>query len=271
MLHTPRIRCNYCERRIPASSVVCPNCQRNPRAFYWKRQHVLLLLGVLALVLIGAALLFADDLLRLLPASIALNPAPTATRANTRPPVTVVLVATSLPRTSTPVPPPATAAPTATPAPTNTPTMTLTGTVTVTDVNPATQTPVPTETPSPIPTIAVVTPPSLLAPTDNEQIIGANKRIQLQFQPAQALAPQQWFRIQVDFLDRAGNPVSWCSFTRASSEEFPREFFDDSSPSVRSFLWRVNVVHSNEFTPSTCDAPYDILSAPSQVWTFFWY
>jgi hypothetical protein len=205
-----------------------------------------------------------------MPASIALLPAATATRANTRPPVTIVLVATLLPSTATHIPPTEsesepTSEPSATPAPT------LTPTATVRAENIETQVAQPTIPPSPIPTIVAVTPPSLVAPTDSEQIIGANKRVTLKFQPAQPLGNQEWHRIQVDFLDRSGNPVSWCDFTKESEQEFPREFFDDSSPSVRSFLWRVNVVRSNQISPSTCDAQYDPLSAPSNVWTFFWY
>jgi hypothetical protein len=125
--------------------------------------------------------------------------------------------------------------------------------------------------PSPIPTAIPVSPPQLVAPVDGERISGSNKHVELTYQPAQPLAPQQFYRIQVDFLDRAGNPVSWCGFTRDAVLEFPREFFDDSSPNVRSFLWRVNVVHSNQISPTTCDAPYDTLSAPSDPWTFYWY
>lgn len=278
MLHTPRIRCNYCERRIPASSVICPNCQRNPRAFYWKRSHVLIILVILALALGGAALLFSNDLKSTVPIGLALNLSATPTRADTRPPVTVILVATPLPGTPTNLPSTETrVVPTSTPSPTLAATLTaaltatLTRTATRRPANISTQVALPTEPPTPIPTIAALTPPTLLGPADNEQIIGGNKRVTLRFQPAQPLGAQEWHRIQVDYLDRSGNPVSWCAFTKQSEQEFPREFFDDSSPSVRSFLWRVNIVRSNQISPSTCDAPYDPLSAPSDVWTFYWY
>ncbi len=267
MNSTPRIRCNYCSKRIPASSVVCPNCQRNPRAFYWKRAHLLLLLGFVLIALLVGALYFANDLQKLVPANLALNA--TATRTVTRAPITVILVATNVPVTQTRVPPTPTRANTATVPPTRVPT--LTATPSLTAANPATQIARATETPSPIPTPIPVTPPQLISPTDSERVLGANKRVILQFQPAQPLSAQEWYRIQIDFLDRANNPVSWCAFTKESGQEFPREFFDDSSPTVRSFLWRVNVVRSNQIAPSTCDAPYDVLSAPSQVWTFYWY
>lgn len=266
---TPRIRCTYCNRRIAASSVVCPNCQRNPRAFYWKRQHVVLLLGVLALVLGGAAFYFSNDLKALLPSGIALSATTTPPASVSRTPVAVVIVATNPPPSATRLPPTATRALTPTPRPTESPTVPTTPTRVPT--NAPNTTPQPSETPSPIPTAIPVNPPQLVSPGDTERISGSNKVIVLTFQPAQPLANQEWFRVQVDFLDRAGNPVSWCSFTRNSSLEFPREFFDDSSPNVRSFLWRVGVIHSNQFNPSTCDAPYEILSAPTDPRTFYWY
>jgi len=259
---TPRIRCNYCERRIHASSIVCPNCQRNPRAFYWKRWHVFVLLGIAAVLLIAAAFWYADDLRALVPTGLALNPTvtPTATRA----PVAVVLVATPPPPTATRVPPTPTRAKTATASPSLAATNTLTSTR-------VTRVPQQTETPSPIPTVIPVAAPKLVSPTDGERVIGANKRIELQFQPAQPLGAQEWYRVEVNYLDREGDAVGWCDFKDKSPFEFPRNYFDESSPNVRSFLWRVNVVASNQIAPKTCDAPYDILSAASEVWTFYWY
>lgn len=267
MISTPRIRCNYCSKRIPASAVVCPNCHRNPRAFYWKRAHVFLILGSAAIVLLAALFLFRNEIQRVLPASIALLP--TATRTNTRPPITVIITATPRPATQTAVPPTATRGNT----PTTTPTNTITPTQAATDTTTLATTPVPppTETPTLLPTIEPVPAPQLVAPKNEERIIGANKRVFLQFQPAQPLRAQEWYRVQVDFLDRAGNPVSWCSFTLESAQEFPRAYFEDSSPNVRSFVWRVNVVRSEQFNPITCDAPFTTLSDTSQVWTFFWY
>ncbi len=270
-MHTPRIRCNYCGRRIPASSVVCPHCQRNPRGFFWKRWHV----GVLALVLLAvagiAAIVLGQEgistaLGSIQPIQVALG-ATTATPTFTKAPLTIVIVATQpastptlLPPTNTPLPP------TETPSPTEIPSATTTVTVTP-------HTPVGTETapPTPIPTPVPVSPPKLQAPVDGEQVRGANQHITLRFTPAAPIGQLEWFRVQVDFLDRAGQPVSWCAFTKESFLEFPREFFDDSSPNVRSFLWRVNVVRTNQFDPKTCDAPFELLSAPSDVWTFYWY
>lgn len=263
-LHTARIRCNYCSKRIPASSIVCPNCQRNPRAFYWKRGQVALLVLGLVIVLGAAAWFFGRDLTKLLPASVALNP--TASPSPTpRRPITVILVATARPSlTATRVPPTNKPANTATASPTlsPTPTVTLTQAPRKAGV---------TDTPSPVPTAVAVPAPKLVSPADGERVIGASKHVFLQFQPAQTIRAQEWYRVQVDYLDRAGNPSSWCEFTQDSQLEFPREFFDDSSPNVRSFLWRVNVVHSNQVSPKTCDAPYETLSAASEVWTFYWY
>jgi hypothetical protein len=225
------------------------------------------MLGAIALILVAAAYWFRNDLSILVPTGLALNS--TATPSVTRTPITVILVATRPLGTPTRVPPTRTPANTAAPRPTNTPTWTLTATRTVS--NPGTRAPQATETPSPVPTVIPVTAPNPVSPADGERIIGANKRVDLQFQPAQPLGALEWFRLQVDFLDRAGNPVSWCEFTKNSSQEFPRDFFDDSSPTLRSFLWRVNVVRSNQITPTTCDAPYDVLSPSSDPWTFYWY
>lgn len=265
---TPRIRCSYCSHRIPASSVLCPNCQRNPRAFYWKRRHVLILLAALFVALIAAGYWFRTDLGKLVPTGLTLIP--TATRAFTRTPITIVLIATRPPATQTRVAaPPPTLPNTAVPPPTDPPTMTVTASPTASDSE--TRLPPPTGTPSPVPTIIPVTAPKSVSPANGERIVGANKRVELQFQPAQPLGAFEWFRVQVDFLDRGGNAVSWCEFTKNSSQEFPHDFFDDSSPTVRSFLWHVSVVRSNQVKPATCDAPYDVLSPSSDPWTFYWY
>lgn len=263
---TPRIRCNYCARRIPASSVVCPHCQHNPRAFYWKRWHVFVLLFVLVIAALVGLWFLGDELGNAFRGAVALNA--TATVTSTRPPVTVIIVATRPPASATRVPPTATRAITATPRPTLSPAPTLTSQPPSTQAN---NLPRVTETFTAIPTPILVPPPKLIAPTDGERIQGANKVIALTFQPVQPLGAQEWYRLQVDYLDRGGNPVSWCAFTKNSALEFPREVYDDSSPNVRSFLWRVNVVRANQFNPATCDAPYDVLSAPSEVWTFYWY
>lgn len=228
---------------------------------------MLVLLFVVALTVVAAAFWFRNDLNKIVPAQLALNVTPT--RVLTRTPVTIFLVATSVPATPTHLPPPSALPNTAAPSPTAAPTATFPPTRTVS--NQGTRVPPATGTPSPIPTVIPVPAPKLVSPTDGERIIGANKRVDLQFQPAKPLGALDWFRVQVDFLDRAGNAVSWCGFTKNSSQEFPHDFFDDSSPTLRSFLWRVNVVRSNQITPSTCDAPYDILGPSSEPWTFYWY
>lgn len=262
--HTPRVRCKYCSKRIPASAVVCPNCQRNPRAFYWKRGQILLFVLFLLLVLGGVISFFSGDLQSLAPVQLALFPTPT--RSPSRPPITVILVATARPS----LPPtrvPATSKPANTVTPTR-PTLTPTASFTPTRIPRAPGT---TDTPSPIPTRAPVPAPKLLSPGDGERVSGSNKHVLLRFQSVRPLNAQEWFRIQVDYLDRAGNPSGWCEFSKVGDQEFPREIFDDSSPNVRSFLWRVSVVHSTQVSPQTCDAPYETLSSSSEVWTFYWY
>lgn len=264
-MHTPRIRCNYCSRRILASSAVCPHCHHNPRAFYWKSSHLLLLL-IPAVLLLAAAGWFLREDLNMLGVAPGTSPTPIAP-ALTSTPIRIVVVASPVPTTPTRVPPTATR--TAIP-PTRTVSPTFTATRIVTPTRVA-RTPGVTETPTRVPTPVPIPAPVLFSPADGERILGAGKRVQLAFQPAQPLSPLEWYRLQVDYLDRAGQPVSWCGWTRESFIEFPRELFDEASPTVRSFLWRVVVVRSSQAAPSTCDAPYDPLSAPSQVWTFYWY
>src|SRR5262249_15382610 len=157
------------------------------------------------------------------PTGIALAPSPTS--ATPRPPVTVVLVATPLPATRTALPPTATvtATPTEPPAPT-TVVPTNPPTATRDPESSATDTPEPTGTASPIPTPVQVQAPMLVSPLDGDRINGPNKSVILTFQPAQTIGFEEWYRVQVDFLDRAGNPVSWCGFTKESALEFPSDF-----------------------------------------------
>jgi len=265
VIHIHRIRCNYCGRRIPASSVVCPNCHHNPRAFYWRRWHVVVLLILLACVLGAGAWLYRNQLSAALPISLAFQSTITPTPTFTHVPITVIILATRPPATATflPTRTPTRVPPTLTPTPTSSPTSTRTATRSL-------RTPGKTGVPTAIPTPIPVPAPKLLAPQDGERIIGPNKRIVLTFQPAQPIGAQQWYRVQVDYLDRSGQPVSWCSFSKYTSFEFPHEIFDDSSPLVRSFLWRVSVVRSALPEPATCDAQYEPLSAPSDVRTFYW-
>lgn len=270
LTHTPRIRCRYCARRIPASAAICPNCQHNPRAFYWKRGHVVALaLGALLALALFLTTLGADFMLsawdnfKPFAAVIPVTP----TRAPTRPPITVIITATPRPATKSSAASTSTRVTTNTPRPTEPP-FTATPTRTLT---PLRGTAAATETFTPIPSPIPVSSPKLVSPTDGERVRGANKHILLSFQPAQPIGAQEFYRLQVDYLDRAGRPVSWCAFTQQSALEFPRELFDDSSPNVRSFLWRVNVARAQQINPRTCDAPYQVLSAPSEVWTFYWY
>lgn len=270
--HTPRIRCNYCARRIPASAAVCPNCQHNPRAFYWKRRHAFALLGaalcaaIIFFTTIGANFFGAPlkdfDPLRV----IVLGTTPTASA--TLRPITVIITATPRPATATSAPLTQARIDTAAPRATATSAVSPTITPTLTQISGR---PLPTATFTAIPTPIPAPPPKLVAPTDGERVQGANKRIILTFQPAQPIGMQEWYRVQVDYLDRMGQPVSWCAFTKASALEFPRDLFDETSPNARSFLWRVSVVRSTQVAPTTCDAPYQSLSVPSDAWTFYWY
>ncbi|HZQ08764.1 MAG TPA: hypothetical protein VFD70_19430 [Anaerolineae bacterium] len=223
------------------------------------------------LILLGTVLgiglyFFRTQVSAVLPASIALQATATRTPTQTHIPVTVIRVATRPPSTATFLP-----THTATPRPpTDTPIPTSSPTATRTVTRTPPRTPGKTLVPTRIPTTVPVPAPSLVSPKDGERILGANKRITLTFQPAQPIGAEQWYRVQVDYLDRAGQPVSWCSFSKFTTFPFPPEIFDDSSPLVRSFLWRVSVVHSSLPEPATCDAQYEPLSAPSDVRTFYW-
>lgn len=263
VIHTPRIRCNYCGRRIPATFVVCPNCKHNPRSFYWRRSPIIwvVLLALIALLVCGILNFgsFGGSVNGLSEINTTLTPSPTFA------PVTVVIVATNRPITATRVPPTLTKTASPTPVP---PSLTSTPTLTPTRV---VRTPRATDTPTMTSTPAPIAAPALVSPTNQEHVGTINRNVDLSFHPNSVLGPQDWYRVQVDFLDRSDNPVSWCGWTKQSSIGFPRGYFDDSSPNVRSFLWHISIVHTSDPTPATCEAPFTKLSAQSDVWTFFWY
>lgn len=85
------------------------------------------------------------------------------------------------------------------------------------------------------------------------------------------LAAGEFFRLQVDYIDRNGANASWCAFTRSGGIRFPKQEFDNVSPFARKLIWRVGIVKANATSTSGCEEPFEQLSAQSEVWTFYWY
>ncbi len=198
------------------------------------------------------------------------TPTPTTERA-----VLIYVTATAAPTATTgetatvaPAIPPATLgllkSPSAPSVPTNTPTAAATR---VTATAPPTPLPV---TSTLAPTVAAVPPPVLISPTDGEKIIGAKRIIDLAFRSSVPLAANQWYRVQVDFVDRAGALFTWCGWTQQGSIQFPN-YYDEALPTDRAFHWQVRTVQTTNPNPSTCAAAATFVSSPSTPWTFYWY
>lgn len=269
MTRTPRIRCNYCNRRIPASSVICPNCHRNPRAFYWRTRYTIIAAILSLLVLGGLAILAVNTLGTPAPQSAALSA--TATATETRAPMTVIVVATRAPATGTAVSsktevtrplPTETNSPTAprsnTPALTVTPTSTRTRTPRVTSTRTRTATPIP------------ITAPTLKSPPD-EAKFGRSDQIVFDFSTPYTLRSDEWFRVQVDYLNETGSSASWCGFDKNPGVRLPKAVFSESSPYVRRFTWHVDIVRARATNTSDCGFPFEPLGAQSEIWAFNWY
>jgi hypothetical protein len=196
------------------------------------------------------------------------NEATVPTTSTPRTVVTVIVLANEPPPTVTSTP----AQPTFTPTLQSSPASkaTLTPTATIRALSPRARN---TFTPQAPPTRVATTAPrlTLVAPADGEKIIGSRKVVELSFQPLDTLGANEWYRVQVDFLNRNGEPESWCGWTQETSLRFPPEYFDDSSPVARSFKWHVNVARTDVSQPMNCEAAATMISAPSGTWTFYWY
>ncbi len=261
-MHIQRIRCHYCNRRVPANVTVCPNCQHDPRGLYL---NLRLFLGLAGLVLLGVVVWAAFNAPVWVNA-LALRSTGTPTpRPTAR---SVILVVTS---TASPNP---TAAPTNvvanvqtdTPVSTPTSTPTLTATATRRAVRAA-----PTRTPTATATLTPLSAPALLSPENGAKFQGSRKTVVLAFQPTEGLSANQWYRVQVDFKDRDDQATSWCGWSKGEAVLFPPDYYGDSYPFDRAFRWHVELVASSSTPPTTCSAPTTSVSAPSAIWVFYWY
>lgn len=271
MTRIPRIRCNYCRRRIPASSVICPNCNRNPRAFYWRTSYTVFAAILILLVLGGLVTLVLNTLGSAAPQIAAFSA--TATATETRAPMTVIVVATREPATATTTAATATtqatrSLPTRTDSPTepptDPPTVTITATITRTRVPRLTSTATRTVTPIPI------TAPILQSPP-NEEKFSPNEQIVFGFSSAYKLRSDEWFRLEVNYIDRSKATANWCGFTKDLSLPFPKAMFEEASPDVRQFLWHIDIVRARATATSDCNFPFEPLGARSEVWSFYWF
>ncbi len=265
-LHVRRIRCNYCGRRIPAQSPTCPRCEHNPRRFYLRPHHVLYPLGLVLLAVLIYFGVNAIPWVRTL--AVGSAPTPTRTRAPTRTPALIVITATATDTpvllamgTDTPLP---SATDTLAPVTPSTPTRTVTPTRRPT-VRPQVL------RPSPSATTVLIAAPVLESPVDGQSLYGPRKRITFNFHGMAPLREHDWFRIEVDFMDRTNQFANWCGWSQSNSIDLPNAYYDDSYQMNRTFRWHVNIAETATDSPSTCAAPTIHLSAPSPEWTFYWY
>ncbi len=253
-----RIRCRHCGRRLHADIAICPNCGHDPRSFALPGGLVVILLFGLGTIL--ALLLWYNARLIFL----ALNQQPTLvaappTTSPTWTPRIVVVLATA---TSTSIP---LETPTQTVIPS--PTATRTSTATATRIPPPRATSTRTLTPTP----TVGPAPVVFAPNEGDKFYGPRRQIVMSWGVTD-LPADQWYRLRIEFRDRAEKLFAWCAWTREGQLIFPFVYYDESSPFDRAFRWNVQTMLTNGVPrDSGCDFPGTPVSAPSLTRTFFWY
>ena len=252
-----KLRCRSCQRRVPAGLTVCPYCGAQLRRSWQRPLQVLLTLAVLAaLVYLGVTYLprYSDQLKRVWAEVQAL-------RGRVRPPEVTFLVTPTF---------------TATPTGTRTPTPTVTPTPTFTPTAvPPTETPLPpTLTPTrrtaatrtPTPRLAT---PRLLSPGNGLEFRGGGAQITLRWEPAGALAEDEWYALSLRF--RASGIVQYSgTWTKETSWVVPQELHMKAGESERAFEWDVTVMKQ---TGTKADGGRDgaAVSASSETRGFFWY
>lgn len=110
----------------------------------------------------------------------------------------------------------------------------------------------------------------LVAPV-NEQRFGRTDQIVFQFSSPYKLKTDEWFRVQVDYLDTSGATSSWCGYDKAPSIPFPKAYFTESSPDVRRFTWQIAIVRALATKTSDCNFSFEPLGPPSEIGAFYWY
>jgi len=244
------MRCRACRARVPSGLTVCPYCGQELKRS-WRSLFV-----TLALVASLAAAAY-----------LATNYVPwTELRALSKR-VKVPQVALLATPTFTSIPTPVRTA-------TTTLTPTLTPTVTETPV-PPTETPTvppPTPTqapmPTPTPTLRLVAP-RLLVPTDQTEFRGGGTVIKLSWEPAGALAEDEWYALSLRFL-AAGVTQYSGTWTKETSWTVPPELCTRAGQVEREFKWDVVVMKQTGTKPDGGREGTPVGTA-SETRTFFWY
>ena len=254
--------CPRCGREARFGLIVCPYCGEE----LWGKRRPWKLVG--ALVGIGVVVVLAYVVLTFVPLPFEL---PFVASAPTSTPTEVILPPTP---TATNTPRPPTATPTLTATATFTPvitaTVTVTGTATVTGtVSPGpaqTPTATPTETPS-----SGYAAPTLIEPEDQSDwlpdqplVFSYGARIELKWGPVGTLAEDEWYAVDLTYINRDGASAITGGWTKETMWLVPSDLYELLGGD-RDVNWTVTVVSG---TPgSGAGTP---VSPPSETWMFRW-
>lgn len=236
-------------------------------------------------LIVAAALILAIGggwlITRVVIPSIQPTPSPTLVAAlppSATPTFTPSATPSPVPPTDTPPPPTATA--TATHTPTATPTETATAThtpapptATATATNTPTETPTSTVTPRPSPTIRWLPAPRLIAPADGTVFQGWNAVVNLRWQSAGSLRPEEYYVVRIPYNSAGDSAEFW---RKDTSFQAPSNFSRAEIGFVdRHYSWSVQVVRCT----AQCDRVSDdnvrkegvAVGDESDPGLFYWY
>jgi RNA polymerase subunit RPABC4/transcription elongation factor Spt4 len=264
--------CRRCKREIRSGLAVCPFCGEDllTRRVPWKLMGALV--GVALVAVVGYLVLAFVPLPFRVPFLAA---APTATPTEVILPPTATFTATPRPPTATP-----TRRRTATPVITETATLeaspTRTVTVTATVATQPTSTAVVAETPAATP-VPMDTPGLKYAapkpiepedqsdwPADRPLIFSEGARIELRWEPVVTLGAQEYYSVQLAYVDRDTGPDTYGVWIKETTWLVP----DDRHGRLggdRTVKWSVTVVSG---TPGMGGGK--AISPPSETWMFRW-
>ncbi len=165
--------------------------------------------------------------------------------------------------TQTPTPT-STPTPTPTPTPSNTPTVTPTATRARPTNTPRPKT-TPTFTPTPRPTLA---PPTLDRPEDGAVFHGAEAKIELGWESAYTLAPDECFLITVRWTENGSPAGTRVCVQRLSWFVDAGLYLRADQETERIYYWSVSLARKT--TDAEGNEQYTPLGPPSEERTFFW-
>ena len=246
--------CRRCRREIRSGLAVCPNCGEDllRRRIPWK------LIGGLGGVFGAAVLVYLVLTLVPLPFELPfVAAAPTATPTEVILPPTPTATATLRPPTSTP-----------TRRASATPVITATATVSATVTPGLTTTPTasPTETPG-----LKYAAPKLIEPQDQSDwapdhplIFSYGTRIELKWEAVGTLAADEWYAVELAYVDRNGQPAVGGGWSKETTWRVPDDLYERMGGD-RSVEWTVTVVAG-----TSGSGEGRAISPPSETWMFRW-